>query len=269
LNTDIEGRSHLTEFLLDKVACITMPAMDYRRFWVAHNKFLAEDLFLLNFDRALADRTCLGQYAFIWIPGRGERPFSILSDSPSLSFLIQARGECTRILQKLKPGDLVYIRGPYGNAPKVQGKLLLVGGGTGIAALLPFAKLQWLGTVAVLGAKNKAHLYEEPFKIFRTGLYSFVEEKARWPLGRGLVTDRLAEIICKHRPDFCLNCGPAAMIEKAIAIERQCGIPDANIYSSFDSYMACGVRICGKCATKAGYAPCVDGPFLTPAQLGL
>jgi len=245
-----KGTNRAERFLKEKLH------MEYQKYTIRENKFLSEDLFLLRLDRKI--ETEPGQFVFAWLPGKGEKPFSVFDDTP-LTLLIQKRGCFTIELSKLKENDSLYIRGPYGNFPKINGRILLVGGGTGIAALYLFAK-RYKNVIALLGAKDKNHLtYLEEFKAHSEELYLTTENGE---IGnKGLVTDKLKEIIKKTRTDHCLNCGPEAMVKKAIRIEKNF-VSSERIYSSFNFLTKCGVGLCGSCATEKGLRACIDGPFL-------
>lgn len=235
--------------------------MKYKEYRVNENKKLAEDLFLLKLEGDIKAEP--GQFIFAWLAGKGEKPFSIFNDEP-LTLLIQKRGYLTDKLSNLREGNTIYVRGPYGNSPKINGRTLLVGGGTGIAALYLFAKRN-KETIAILGAKDKRHLpYIKEFRLVCKELYLTVENTEAG--NKGLVTDKLGEIIENTRPEYCINCGPEAMVEIAIREEEKYIDPE-NIYSSIDFLTRCGIGLCGSCATLKGYRSCVDGTFLTPNQI--
>ncbi len=255
LLVDLEkGTNSATSFLKEKLRA------EYKKYKVRENKFLAEDLFLLRLNGQIETKP--GQFIFAWLPERGEKPFSVLDDSP-LTLLIQKRGYFTTELSKLKENDFIYIRGPYGLTPKIDNKILLVGGGTGIAGLYLFAKNQRV--ISLLGAKDKNHLaYLEEFEYCSEKLYLTTESGE---IGnKGLVTDKLEEIIEKIKPDYCLNCGPEVMVRKAIEIESKF-IDRERIYSSIEFLTKCGLGLCGSCATSKGYRSCVDGTFLKVNQI--
>ena len=263
-----EGTNNAASLLKEKLN------MDYQKYTVRENKSLADDLFLLRLDGGIEIGS--GQFIFAWLPEKGEKPFSVLDDAP-LTLLIQKRGCFTNELSKLKEKDFIYIRGPYGDSPKLNGlhppttlpaksggPILLVGGGTGIAALYLFAKKN-KKTIALLGAKDKSHLpYLEKFKVLCEKLYLTTENGE---IGyRGRATDILSEIIKKIKPTGCLNCGPEAMVKMATNIESQYLNPE-KIYSSIEFLTKCGIGLCGSCATSNGYRSCVDGTFLKNNQI--
>ncbi len=234
--------------------------MDYKKYKVTKNLKLAEDLFSLQFDKDIKIKP--GQFVFVWLPGIGEKPFSVFDDEP-MSLLIQKRGCFTCQLSKLKTGDQVYIRGPYGNSPQIHGKLLLVGGGCGLASLYLFAKRN-KNTTAVFGARDKEHLFYEKFKKVCKQIYLSTDNGE---IGhKGFITDNLEEIIQEVKPDYCLNCGPQVMIDKVMQIEGQ-KIDSEKIFSSIDYLTKCGIGLCGSCTTSKGLRSCVDGTFLNPDQI--
>ncbi|MDD5147467.1 MAG: tRNA-dihydrouridine synthase [Candidatus Daviesbacteria bacterium] len=234
--------------------------MDYKKYKMKENKKLADDLFLLEFDGDIKIKP--GQFIFAWLPEKGEKPFSVFDDKP-MSLLIQKRGCFTNELSKLKKGNTVYIRGPYGNSPKISGKTLLVGGGTGMASLYLFAKRN-KKTVALLGARDKNHLIYEKFKNVCKEIYLTTDNGE---IGqKGLITDNLGKMIKDIKPQYCINCGPEPMIRKAIQIEKR-KISSEKIYSSIDFLTKCGVGLCGSCTSSKGFRSCVDGTFLKPNQI--
>ena len=250
-----KGTDETVSFLKEKLNT------EYQKYTVRENKFLAEDLFLLKLNKEIEIEP--GQFIFAWLPEKGEKPFSVFDDDP-LTLLIKKRGCFTQELSRLKGGDILYIRGPYGNSLKLNGKTLLVGGGTGIAGLYLFAK-KYQNTISLLGVKDKDHLpYLGEFKKLSKETYLSTEngEMGR----RGLVTDILSEILEKTKPECCLNCGPEPMVKTAIEIEKKFLEPE-KIYSSIEFLTKCGIGLCGSCATSKGYRSCVDGTFLKPSQI--
>ena len=264
-----EIKRYFHELLLDlgkgtnKAAVIlkTKLKMEYKKYEIIENKQIAGDLFILKLTNNINAKP--GQFIFAWLPGTGEKPFSVFDDEP-LTLLVQKRGCFTTELSKLKKGGFIHIRGPYGNSLKIDKKTLLVGGGCGMAALFLFAKKN-KKTIAVLGAKDKNHLaYIEKFKSACEKLFLFTENGE---LGyKGSVTDKLEEIMEKTRPEYCINCGPEIMIREAVKQESKYISPE-KIYSSIDYLTKCGIGLCGSCATSKGYRSCVDGTFLKPYQI--
>ena len=235
--------------------------MNYRKYLVKENRNLTDDLFMLKFENNMEIEP--GQFIFAHLPEKGEKPFSVFDNTP-LTLIIRKVGCFTEELSKLKRGDFINIRGPYGVSLNPKGKLLLVGGGTGIASLLLFAKRN-KNAVILIGVKDKSYLpCIAKFNSVCKNIYIATDTGE---IGhKGFAVDLLEDILEKEKPDYCINCGPKIMIEKSIELELKYLKPD-QIYSSIDFITKCGIGLCGSCASSKGYRSCVDGPFLNPNQL--
>jgi dihydroorotate dehydrogenase (NAD+) catalytic subunit len=255
LSNDLGSRTNdAKSFLKNKLN------MDYSEYKIEEKINLSDEAFLLRLNKSISIKP--GQFIFTWLPEKGEKPFSVFDDNP-FTLLIRKRGCFTNELSKLKRGDSLYIRGPYGNSPDVKRKVLLVGGGTGIAPLYLFAKYN--NATVILGAKNKGFL--PCFKKFKTICKNYYLYSENGEVGsKGKITDDLEEIIKKIRPDYCINCGPEIMVNAAIQKEIKY-LNSENIFSSIEFITKCGIGLCGSCATSKGYRSCVDGTFLKKSQI--
>lgn len=233
--------------------------MYYNAYKLVENKRLAPDLSLLTLDGRI--RIKPGQFVFAWLPGSAEKPFSVLDENP-LTLAVQDRGCFTKQLVALRPGATIHIRGPYGQPvrPGKGRKAILVGGGTGLAALYQLAR-DFPDAELFMGARDKAHLF-------------YIEEAQRAAIvhvttddgsaGRkGFVTEALKDRLeaLKGEEIEFYNCGPEPMIRAAVAIEKAYAPPE-RIHNSVDYVTKCGVGICGSCTSKTGKRTCVDGPFI-------
>jgi len=104
-----------------------------------------------------------GQFLMLWIPTIDEIPLSIMNtEGTSVAVTVKNVGDATRHLHKMKRGDIIGVRGPFGNHfTPIDGNILIIGGGTGIAPLLYLAKQ--LATITkrlsfIMGAKNRNEL---------------------------------------------------------------------------------------------------------------
>lgn len=255
LNRDLEKGTDNAVDLLKQVD------MNFRKYRLVENRKLADDLSLLVFDGSV--RIKPGQFVFVWIPGIGEKPFSVLDDNP-LTLAVQKKGCFTAELANLTKEREIFLRGPYGQPVEIKGnpKIILVAGGCGLAALYQIARDFRNGrTEAFVGARDKDHLfYVNKLRAF-SEVYAATDDGSQGYSGR--VTELLEEKL--KRPEdkelIFFNCGPKEMIETAIAIEKECASSD-KIYSSVEYLTKCGVGLCGSCAAKTGKRLCVDGPFI-------
>jgi dihydroorotate dehydrogenase (NAD+) catalytic subunit len=201
-----------------------------------------------------------GQFVFAWIPGVGEKPFSIMDDEP-LTLGVLERGEFTKKFNSLKIGDEFYVRGPYGNGVDVAfgSRVVLVGGGCGLAGVYLLAKKlsKKAHVISLLGAKDKLHL---PY-IDEIKKYSEVRIATEdGSLGiKGLVTQLFDSSI--EKGSYFFNCGPKKMIEAILPLELKYSSGE-KIFSSIDYVTKCGVGICGSCSNEKGRRTCVEGVFM-------
>jgi dihydroorotate dehydrogenase electron transfer subunit len=207
----------------------------------------------------------------LWLPGEGEKPFSIAHDQP-LSVLVAAVGPFTAALHWLRPGDWLWWRGPYGRGFSLPPRptrgsalevgLLLVAGGYGVAPLILLAEQArasgWPVTL-LLGARTAADLLlQRDFESLECAVVPCTDDGS---VGRrGLVTDAAREFVRKTADGVsCVyGCGPAAMLE---ALRRICGEYGLCCQLCYEALMKCGFGVCGSCA-REGLLICRDGPVL-------
>src|SRR5271157_3099363 len=75
-----------------------------------------------------------GQFVMVWVPGVDEIPMALSSAN---SITVQVVGDATAALSGMAPGELLGIRGPFGNGFTKGEKVLAIAGGVGAAPLLP------------------------------------------------------------------------------------------------------------------------------------
>ncbi len=212
----------------------------------------------LVFDRALLATP--GQFVMAWLPGVGEKPFSIAGSAP-LTLTVVAVGPFSEAVHRLAVGDQLWVRGPLGQGfTLAAGHLLLVGGGYGVAPLLFLARevLAQGGTVEVcIGAREAREvLLAEAFVAAGARVHIATEDGS---LGaRGLVTAATEVAIAARRPAVVYACGPVPMLE---AIEAQCVAHGLPHQLSWEAHIRCGQGVCGACEChQPGWLACVDGP---------
>lgn len=191
------------------------------------------------------------------------RPMSVFDLSPhSLSFAYAVRGEGTRALSRLRPGDELWLLGPLGNGwTRVEGRVALVGGGMGLAPLLFTAKVFGPPLDVFLGFRDEPFLLEEfpPFARL-----SVASERGGPPeVFHGLVT----EMFEPQGYAAVYACGPHAMLE---ALYRKCRPAGVPLYVSLEERLACGIGACLGCTifTKNGPARlCREGPVFPADEI--
>lgn len=211
-----------------------------------------------------------GQFLMLWIPRVDEIPLSI-SDAhkdDTVSVAVKKVGEATKALHGMKNGEIVGVRGPFGNSfTKSEGKILMVGGGTGIAPLLFLAKR--LTSKAsklsfVMGAKTREEL------LFKNELDALCNEQSTIATTEDgsyglkcLATEPLETLLNKEKFDMIYTCGPEQMVRKVFDLAEKHGIA---LEASLERIMRCGIGLCGSCVIGR-FRVCRDGPVFASHQL--
>ena len=192
-----------------------------------------------------------GEFAFLFIPGVGEKPFSVAHNTP-LTFLIRKRGAFTTALFDLKEGDTVYTRGLYGASfeHRKAGNVLLIGGGSGVAVLPSLCRMidgdgsrvdVLVGTtLETTGVDGKA-LFEDYFKSF--GTYTVIADDGK----PGRVLDHIDEVLHSVDDTCVYLVGPEKFMSIAAKRLMEKGISRDMIYLSMERSTMCGIGMCGEC----------------------
>jgi dihydroorotate dehydrogenase electron transfer subunit len=204
-----------------------------------------------------------GQFCMLWLPGVDEKPFSIAGPDP-LMFTVSRAGPFSDAVQSLSKGDMLWVRGPFGNGWSVgAGRALLVGGGYGAAPLYFLARrLREAGArvEAAIGARTSPDLlFRDRFGGLGVPVHAATEDGSVGTHGR--VTETVAQLLGSGLFDRLYACGPEAMLE---ALEGLCRQAHVDGELSHEAYMRCGVGLCGSCEHDARLV-CMDGPvFAVP-----
>ena len=220
------------------------------------------------------DKVCVrakpGQFLMFWIPGVDEIPLSILdaNEDGAVSVAVKKVGEATQALHSKKVGEIVGLRGPFGNSFTLkEGKILMVGGGTGTAPLLFLAKKltsKTIKLVFVIGAKTKKELLFIDKLEEICGKRDLVATTEDGSYGiKCLATTPLESLLAKERFDVIYTCGPEQMMRKVLDLAEKHGI---TLEASLERLMRCAIGLCGSCVVGK-YRVCRDGPVFTASQL--
>ncbi len=234
-------------------------------------------------DKAQADtfEYKQGQFMEVSLFGAGEAPISITS-SPSrkgfLEFTIRAAGKVTKGANNLKKGDVLYLRGPYGNSfpfEEIKGKnIYFVAGGIGLAPLrslinLVFDNRKDFEQVKVLyGAKTPDELcfkneLEAWKKIPDTEVWLTVDKPCDgWGCRVGVVTELWKDAQVNPKNAVSIVCGPPIMMKFATMKLIESGFKEREIVMTLERYMKCGIGKCGHCNIGERFV-CIDGPVFT------
>ncbi len=224
-----------------------------------------------------------GQCAMLSVFGKGESMISI-SSSPlvkdHLQFSILKMGRVTSSLHDMQEGDIIGIRGPYGNSfpiDKWKGKnLIFIGGGIGLAPIwsvlhTALGKKEDYGNIMLIyGARtSKDIVFKEELEELRKKIkvhLSVDVEEPDWKEFVGFVPLNVLEIKPSPKDAIAITCGPPIMIKFVIQNLIALGFKDEQIYTTVENKMKCGIGKCGRCNIGMHYV-CKDGPVYSWAEL--
>lgn len=223
-----------------------------------------------------------GQFNMLYAFGIGEVPISISGSQTQndevIIHTIRAVGPVTRALQKLRSGDTMGVRGPYGSPwplDQTTGQdVLILAGGIGLAPLrttlleLLFGQFHPRKVILIYGARTpKDIIFTHELESWqqRHGLIlQIIVDRSvlGWTGHVGLVPELISKV--QFQPDQCLAllCGPEVMMRFSILELKKCGVKDSSIFLSMERNMKCAVGLCGRCQFVP-YFICKDGPVFS------
>ncbi|MBU1006817.1 MAG: FAD/NAD(P)-binding protein [Candidatus Omnitrophica bacterium] len=221
-----------------------------------------------------------GQFVEMTVPGLGEAPFTPSSspyEKQKLEISIMKAGRVTARIHDLKKGDIVGLRGPYGNEYPLsdyEGKdVLLVGGGVGLAPLralflaLVHDVKKYKSITFCCGAKTPSDLIYKESVLDKwhqldksIELRVTVDKKDKdWKGKEGLVTTTLDNLKVDLKNSVAIVCGPPIMMKFSTFKLIELGYKEDQVYLSMEKNMSCGFGKCGHCRLGNFYV-CKDGP---------
>lgn len=210
----------------------------------------SDEMLIMELDGKLGCRA--GEFAFLWVPGIGEKPFSVAHNEP-LTFLIRRRGFFTSEMFKLKEGDTVYVRGLYGkplDAPESD-EALFIAGGSGVAVAPSLCRMvQGRHTrVKVLVGTSETKKGSDGKFLFEDYLRENSSEYLCVPDDRvpGRVLTRLSDFITPGSDTCVYLVGPEKFMAIAAAKATALGVPAGKIFLSLERSTLCGIGMCGEC----------------------
>lgn len=212
----------------------------------------------INFDSS--------EFAFLWLPGVGEKPFSILKGDP-LTFIIRKKGAFTSAVMNLKESETIFVRGIYGkDSPETNRETVYIAaGGTGLAVSLGLAEKNFhLGkkvhTFYGMSSPGQSVLEKD---FLQWGSFTAAADEGI----PGRVIDILKEKLSAGNKDGALyTIGPLPFMIKAAEMFRRNGGRSEDIFLSIETPTRCGVGLCGECEC-GGHLTCREGTFFSLEEL--
>lgn len=216
----------------------------------------------------IAEKGKPGQFVAVMVVPEGERiPLTIVErEKDTITIIVQEVGFSTRLLGKMKVGESLFsIVGPLGHATEIKnyGRVILIGGGVGIAEIYPVARaLKDAGNhvITIIGSRTKSLLIlENELKKASSEFYITTDDGSH---GRkGFTTDVLKELLTKGpKPELVYAVGPIPMMRRVSDVTKEFGV---KTLVSLNALMVDATGMCGGCRVTVGgkaQFTCVDGP---------
>jgi ferredoxin--NADP+ reductase len=210
-----------------------------------------------------------GQFVMVRLHERGERiPLSLADIDPeegTISLIVMAVGKTTNEMVLLQQGDnILDLCGPLGQPTHIEtvGRVIIVGGGFGVAPLYPIArafKAAGNEVTVIMGARSKDLLiYEDEMRKIADEVIVTTDDGSKGT--KGLVTDVLVKELTCRPAGLVVSVGPAIMMRFVSEATRPFGV---RTMVSLNPIMVDGTGMCGGCRVTVGgktMFACVDGP---------
>ncbi len=240
-------------------------------FKIVKREEMAEGTVILNEIEAplIAKKAKPGQFVILKANVEGERiPLTMADTDPekgTITIIYMVVGKSTAIFRDLKVGDEYQdVIGPLGKATHIEkvGKVICVGGGTGVAVLHPITRaLKEVGNdvTCIIGARNKDLLIlEDHMKSASTDLRVCTDDGSYGH--HGFVTDVMKEVLDAGGVNLVVAIGPVPMMKAVSNITKEYNV---ETLVSLNPIMVDGTGMCGGCRVSIGGETkfaCVDGP---------
>lgn len=240
-------------------------------FKIVRREEMSEGTVILNEIEAplIAKKALPGQFVILKANEEGERiPLTMAETDPekgTITIIYMVVGKSTALFKDLKVGDSFQdVIGPLGKATHLEkvGKVVCVGGGTGVAVLHPITRgLKEIGNqvTCIIGARSKDLLIiEEQMRTASHDLRVCTDDGSYGH--HGFVTDVLKEVLDGGDIQLVVAIGPVPMMKAVSNITKEYNV---ETLVSLNPIMVDGTGMCGGCRVSVGGETkfaCVDGP---------
>jgi ferredoxin--NADP+ reductase len=232
-------------------------------------------LFVVRAPR-IAHKQKPGQFVILRLDDRGERIPLTIADADAaagtVTIVVQAIGKTTMLLSMLEAGDAILdMVGPLGKPSEIEnfGTAVVVSGSVGTAMAYPTAReLKRAGNkvISIVGARSKDLLVlEDEVRAVSDETYIVTDDGSYGD--KGLVTDKLKELVAARKVDYVLAVGPVPMMR---AVAKLTAPDKIKTMVSLNSIMVDGTGMCGGCrvlVNDSSQFACVDGPEFDATQV--
>lgn len=258
-----------------------MPSNEYLPFASKILEVIPHTAIEYTFRMAYDGAVTPGQFFEVSLPKYGEAPISVSGIGDDfIDLTIRRVGKVTNEVFAHYVGDSLLLRGPYGNGfdlDDYRGKdLIVVAGGTGLSpvrgvidhfAMHPEER----GTMTLIcGFKTPQDiLFRDDLKRWQQHLDLILtvdNATGDSTIREGLVTQYIPELALNNSiPTAAIVVGPPAMMRFSVQALLAIGLPEENIWISYERKMCCGLGKCGHCRINSTYV-CLNGPVFNFSQ---
>lgn len=240
-------------------------------FTIVNRQEMSQGTVILNEIEAplIAKKAKPGQFVILKANEDGERiPLTMAETNPekgTITIIYMVVGKSTALFRDLKVGEGYQdVIGPLGKPTHLEkvGKVVCVGGGTGVAVLHPITRgLKEIGNhvTCIIGARNKGLLImEEQMQAASHELKICTDDGSYGH--HGFVTEVLKDVLKGGDIKLVVAIGPVPMMKAVSAITKEAGV---ETMVSLNPIMVDGTGMCGGCRVTVGGETkfaCVDGP---------
>jgi ferredoxin--NADP+ reductase len=240
-------------------------------FKIVKREEMSDGTVILNEIEAplIAKKALPGQFVILKANEEGERiPLTMAETNPekgTITIIYMVVGKSTALFKELQVGDgFQDVIGPLGKATHLEkvGKVVCVGGGTGVAVLHPITRgLKEIGNdvTCIIGARTKDLLIiEKQMKAASHDLRICTDDGSYGH--HGFVTEVLKDILEEGETRLVVAIGPVPMMKAVSNLTKEY---DVETLVSLNPIMVDGTGMCGGCRVTIGGETkfaCVDGP---------
>lgn len=240
-------------------------------FKIVKREEMAEGTVILNEIEAplIAKKAKPGQFVILKANEEGERiPLTMADTDPdngTITIIYMVVGKSTAVFRDLKVGDGYQdVIGPLGKPTHLEkvGKVVCVGGGTGVAVLHPITRgLKEIGNdvTCIIGARNKGLLMMEEHMTAASHDLRVCTDDGSYG-HHGFVTDVLKDVLQEGGIQLVVAIGPVPMMKAVSNLTKEFNV---ETLVSLNPIMVDGTGMCGGCRVTIGGETkfaCVDGP---------
>jgi dihydroorotate dehydrogenase electron transfer subunit len=210
-----------------------------------------------------------GQFYMVWVPGAEEVPMSASLVAPKDRRSITARsfGDTTAAMRRMRPGERLGLRGPFGRGFSLAWtRPLFVGGGAGMASIITSIdawKARGRKPVVVVGARGKDDvLYERRLRRLGAEVHVCTDDGSKGYHGTAVA--RAGELMAQRKYSHVVTCGPERMLVAMLAESKRRRV---KVEAAVERMMKCAMGVCDIC-TIDGHRVCREGPVFDGRFLG-